>query len=143
VARFADLAAAEAHIAVLEQRIASTEDGSVADVVKQAAAQLRHFVEELVTVRVLTIVGEDPLKAELLAQKDGKSTGFATAGATGAITSINMASGDIQTFLSQDAVDGPIKALHDEALARGTAILRENARMLADVIGKLASRAPR
>lgn len=137
-------------IATLEAenaRLTESEADSIGAVVKRAARQLQHAIEELATVRVLTIVGDGPLRAELLRQKMAEDPGgrapptFEVGDARGTISSINMATGDIQTFASADAVAGPMKALHDEALLKGTGILRENMRMLADVIEKLWARA--
>lgn len=130
-------------------QLKESEADSIGAVVKRAARQLQHALEELATVRVLTIVGDAPLRAELARQKaaedpsDRAPPTFEVAEAKGTISSINMATGDIQTFASADAVSGPLKALHDEALLKGTTILRENMRMLADVIEKLWARVER
>ncbi len=143
---------AKAIIAKLEKENAqlnTSEADSITSIVKRAAEQLQQAVNELATVRVLTIIGDAPLKSELERQKraEDPSAGapptFEVGDARGSITSINMATGDIQTFASADAVSGPLKALHDEAMLRGTTIMRENVRMLADVIEKLWSRTQR
>jgi hypothetical protein len=126
-----------------------SEADSITSIVKKAAEQLQHAVNELATVRVLTIIGDTPLRAELQRHKDAENPSagapptFDVGDARGSITSINMATGDIQTFASADAVSGPLKALHDEAMLRGTAIMRENVKMLAEVIEKLWSRTQR
>jgi hypothetical protein len=140
MAREAEL---QAEIDALRKQIdllKSSEEGRIGSIVKNAAAKLEQAIEELITVRVLTVIGEPSLRAELDRLKNKDAAGFDVAQASGAITSINLVSGDIQTFLSPDALTGPLKTLHDEALEKGTTILRENVRMLADVIGKLGPR---
>jgi hypothetical protein len=61
-------------------------------------------------------------------------------GVQGGYTAIDMLQGDIKTVLSDGASSGELKALHDEAVAKGTEILRQNIKLLAEVIDKLWDR---
>jgi hypothetical protein len=120
-------------------------DAKVNAVATSAADKLVAALEKLVTVTVVTSVGDGALQGELERvfrekHKDAnpppnmpefKNT-------KGAFTAVNMATGDITVSYAEGVVDmATIKTLHDEAVAKGTEIFRQNVRTLAEVVGTL------
>lgn len=92
---------------------------------------LKKAVAELVTVKVVTTVGNEAF---------AKATGQ-PAGTEGASTEVNMATGDISAAYSNAAAAGAdIRALHDAAVARGTEIFTRNIETLKTLVLDLADR---
>lgn len=90
------------------------------------ADKIRKAAEGLVTVKVRTMIGD----AAFATNASGDNLAIAQ-GTQGAYTACNMATGDIVLCYS-DQVMKPdaVKALHDEAVALGTRIFRDNLTLL-------------
>lgn len=146
----------EAQLARLSEENARLKEPSrnkANGIVREAADQLLKAVREIATVEVRTLVGGPALAAALL-PGELKDRGVSPAamtptadeiaqglrGVQGGYTAIDMLQGDIKTVLSDGASSGDLKALHDEAVAKGTEILRQNIKLLAEVIDKLWDR---
>jgi hypothetical protein len=121
---------------------AATE-AKVTEVTHSAADKLIKALDKLLTVQVVTAVGDGALAGTLNAMWDDEHKGAALnkpdfTGTKGAVTRVNMATGDITVSYADGVIEpAGIKALHDEAVAKGTEIFRENVRMLAEVVGAL------
>ncbi|MCC7283543.1 MAG: hypothetical protein IT556_14250 [Acetobacteraceae bacterium] len=96
-----------------------------------AFASLKKAVEELVTVKVVTFVGNEAF---------AKATGQ-PAGTEGAATEVNMATGDITAAYSNAAAAGAdVRSLHDAAVARGAEIFTRNIDTLKNLVLALTDR---
>jgi len=107
-----------------------TED-ELKDFSNNAFAKLKNAVEELLTVKVTTTVGNEAF---------AKATGQPQ-GTEGAYTEIDMAQGDIKAAYSDKAAAGAdMRALHDAAVARGTEIFSRNIETLKNLVLSLTDR---
>jgi hypothetical protein len=120
-------------------------DAKVETVATTAADKLIAALEKLVTVTVVTSVGDGALQGELERMFTERHEGTNPPpnmpefkATKGAVTAVNMATGDITVSYAEGVVDlAAIKTLHDEAVAKGTEIFRQNVRTLAEVVGTL------
>jgi hypothetical protein len=122
-----------------------TSETSLRDVLAAAAKSLKDAVEGFVDVQIVTAVGPDALCAELQRAWNNSNKEMRVdltlpkfADASGAVSRINMASGDISQAISNNFLgNDALEKLHADAVKQGTDIFRANIRLLHDLVTQL------